>query len=256
MIKGVSPRIQGTVVTIKRRADNPLLPGWKYNPKSNMWERSTSYHNTHVSAGAIMLLSSLQYGHANSGKTIRYLGVGIGYTDPTINDTALEGEVTRKAIDSWDNTYLTGSTPYMIASAAFTAAEAVGDLMEIGLFQELTSTPMFSRALIGRGGIAAATKTDPVVITSVGHGLEDGEYVQFEGVVGMTQLNGNRYCAKVLTDDTFSLYSDEGLTASINGTAFGVFSVGSPDAAAWKIVKPKAANETLSVAYTVHCTPA
>jgi Ubiquitin-activating enzyme E1 FCCH domain len=64
--------------------------------------------------------------------------------------------------------------------------------------------------------ITAATKANPVVVTSVAHGLSDGDSVKIAGVVGMTELNGNTYTVAGKTNDTFQL-------SGVNGTAYGAY---------------------------------
>ena len=79
------------------------------------------------------------------------------------------------------------------------------------------------------GTPTAATKANPVVVTSPGHGLIDGDEVTFTGVTGMTQLNGNTYEIANATADTFEL-------DSIDGSAFGVFAF--DDDAYWVLEPP------------------
>ena len=82
-------------------------------------------------------------------------------------------------------------------------------------------------ANIGRGtAITAATQANPVVITSTAHGLTDADYIFIDSVAGMTELNGNRYYADVLTANTFGLYSNEALSAAINGTGYTAYTSG------------------------------
>lgn len=72
--------------------------------------------------------------------------------------------------------------------------------------------------------ISAATKANPVVVTTTSaHGLTDGQQVTITDIVGMTELNGNTYYANVLTTTTFSLYTDDALTAPVNGTGYGTY---------------------------------
>lgn len=69
--------------------------------------------------------------------------------------------------------------------------------------------------------IAGATQANPVVIsTSSAHGFYEGQPVTITGVVGMTELNGNEYYANITSTLEFALYSDSGLTSSVNGTGF------------------------------------
>jgi hypothetical protein len=70
------------------------------------------------------------------------------------------------------------------------------------------------------GVITAATKTDPVVITSQQkHFLADGDVVQIFGVVGMEELNSLNSIVTVIDDFKFSLNQE-------NGTNFGTYASG------------------------------
>jgi endoglucanase len=73
-----------------------------------------------------------------------------------------------------------------------------------------------------------ATQTNPVVITSSGHGLIDGDTIRLKGfthftglarnprLVGMTQLDGGQYTVVNATADTFELLD-------VDGRAYGAF---------------------------------
>lgn len=58
--------------------------------------------------------------------------------------------------------------------------------------------------------ITGATAANPVVITSVAHGLSNGDKVVITDVVGMTELNGKTFIVANKTDDTFELYDEDG----------------------------------------------
>lgn len=68
------------------------------------------------------------------------------------------------------------------------------------------------------GPITGATNATPIVITSAGHEVRNGELVSIEDVEGNTNANGTYY-AKWLSDDTFSLYTNPGLTTGRAGNA-------------------------------------
>lgn len=71
--------------------------------------------------------------------------------------------------------------------------------------------------------ITGATQANPVRITTSGaHGLADNDAVKIDEVVGMTQLNGNRYIIDVIASTTFDIF-DEDLVA-IDGTGFTAYS--------------------------------
>lgn len=73
--------------------------------------------------------------------------------------------------------------------------------------------------------ITGATKASPVVITAAAHGFSNGDYVDIEKVLGMTQLNGNRYKVANKTDNTFELTNMDDDT-NIDGTAFTTYKRG------------------------------
>lgn len=66
--------------------------------------------------------------------------------------------------------------------------------------------------------VTGATNANPCVITSVGHGLYNNDYVKMTGVGGMKQLNGNYYTVTRLTADTFSI--------GVDSSAYGVYTSG------------------------------
>ncbi|MBX9683564.1 MAG: hypothetical protein K2X41_07220, partial [Hyphomicrobium sp.] len=67
--------------------------------------------------------------------------------------------------------------------------------------------------------ITLATRTSPVVITSVGHGFSNGDRVRIRSVGGMTQLNNNTYTVALATPTTFALQG-------VNGTGFSNYTSG------------------------------
>lgn len=62
--------------------------------------------------------------------------------------------------------------------------------------------------------ITAATKAKPVVVTAAGHGFSDGDLVDIENVLGMTELNNNRYTVIEKTTNTFELMNTAGKPVS------------------------------------------
>jgi hypothetical protein len=88
-----------------------------------------------------------------------------------------------------------------------------------------------SRSINGWGivteTISDATRSNPVILTITGHGYSNGQLIQaVSGVVGMTQLNGNDYYANNVTANTVELYSDAGLTTTVDGTGFSAYTSG------------------------------
>jgi len=66
--------------------------------------------------------------------------------------------------------------------------------------------------------VTGATKANPCVITSPGHGFATNDQIGFLGVGGMTQLNGNGYAVTKINDDTFSI--------GVDSSSYGTFTSG------------------------------
>ena len=72
--------------------------------------------------------------------------------------------------------------------------------------------------------IQNASQADPAVITTVEDNFfTSAAYVTITDAAGMTQLNGNSFYAKVLTSNTFSLYSDPGLTLTVDSSGYSEY---------------------------------
>ena len=76
----------------------------------------------------------------------------------------------------------------------------------------------------GYGNITGITRANPAVVTTAeNHGLSDGAEVWITDVVGMTEVNNQKYAVDVLNATTFALYrswNGEVLTNPINSTNF------------------------------------
>jgi hypothetical protein len=252
-IKQTGPRVLGSIEAIRQIAD-PLAAapgvGWVRDPLSGLLTRSCANHNIVVLDGLSALAKWTQYGHASQGGSIRYLGVGTGYTTPTKNDAALETQLEIGEIDSWDNTNIDSDPAVEIATLMFLTSEANGDLTEAGLFATIGGI-MFCRGLFGIGYITNATKAATCVIESVGNALVSGEMVKITGVAGMTELNNNDYFIDPITSDTFGLYLDAALTTPVDSSGFTTYTDASPNTATWKKVIPKTVAEILTVNYSL-----
>jgi hypothetical protein len=69
--------------------------------------------------------------------------------------------------------------------------------------------------------ITGATAADPVVITSAGHGLNNGDKTKITDVVGMTELNDNYYLVSNKAASTFELQDLAGV--DIDGTGYTAY---------------------------------
>jgi hypothetical protein len=84
--------------------------------------------------------------------------------------------------------------------------------------------------------ITAITQANPGVVTITAHGYSNGEEVQINDVVGMTELNGRNFKVNNVTANTFELqdmtgtnFDTSGLTAYVSGgTAKRIYEITSP----------------------------
>lgn len=67
--------------------------------------------------------------------------------------------------------------------------------------------------------ITGATNANPVVVTSVGHGRDNGDTIFIQNVMGMTELNGNEYVIGNVAANTMEL-------VGVDGTGFGTYTSG------------------------------
>lgn len=97
--------------------------------------------------------------------------------------------------------------------------------------------------------ITAATQAVPVVVTAGSHGLVNGDEVFITGVLGMTQLNGNRYIVANKTNDTIELTSQ--VTGNnIDGTRFGNYVSGGTVASIFELATPYAQGDLANLKAT------
>lgn len=128
---------------------------------------------------------------------------GVAPLDTTLNGliNALTALVQTSA-NSVVNTSLGAVSSFTMTRPANTTAYTVADKVAIGTSLTVTG----------------ATNASPIVITATTHGLTDRQPVTISGVTGNTAANGTFY-VKVLTANTFALYTDNMLTSAVTGNA-------------------------------------
>lgn len=104
---------------------------------------------------------------------------------------------------------------------------------EFGIASNYDATNLFdTRNLAGWGNITLnisdATRSNPVIVTFSGpHGYANGNVLQtVSGVVGMTELNGTSHYVQTLDATRVNVFTDQGLTSSLDGTGFGAYQSG------------------------------
>ena len=73
--------------------------------------------------------------------------------------------------------------------------------------------------------ISGATKANPPVITATAHGYASDDVVLISSVVGMVQLNGNRFSITRIDANSFNLQDQDGV-ADIDGSGFTTYTSG------------------------------
>jgi Ubiquitin-activating enzyme E1 FCCH domain len=100
---------------------------------------------------------------------------------------------------------------------------AIGYVLETDGVGNLSWTPKSTITAY----ISNVTKANPgVVTTTQDNFFTDGSKITITNVSGMTELNGNSYYVNVLTSNTFSLYSDSGLSIPVDTSGYTTYTTG------------------------------
>ena len=119
------------------------------------------------------------------------------------------------------------------ANNTLTLSSIAGGEYEVSFHASVTATGGADKQMVIALGIVLATAKDitdvtddtvtPIVITSTGHGLEDGDMVEIVGVLGNTAAVGS-FIVDGKTDNTFKIVKLDGTATTGNGN----FDEGSP----------------------------
>lgn len=91
------------------------------------------------------------------------------------------------------------------------------DIAQSKLAMTLASTRVSANA--GGRAISGVTLVNPLrITTSVAHDLLDGDQILITEVAGTTELNNNNYFVRKVDNSNVELFSDQALTAAVNGT--------------------------------------
>ena len=97
---------------------------------------------------------------------------------------------------------------------------AIGYVLETDGLGNLSWTP--KSTIIAY--IQNVTQADPAVVTTTQDNFfTEAAEITITDAVGMTELNGNTYYVNVLTSNTFALYTDPGLSTSVDSTGYGEY---------------------------------
>lgn len=95
--------------------------------------------------------------------------------------------------------------------------------------------------------ITAATAADPVVVTSTGHGLSNGDEVYIAGVAGMTELNARSFLIANVTANTFELQDLN--SVNVDGTGYTAYTSGGTATPPYEVTTPWAAADLFEISY-------
>ncbi len=96
--------------------------------------------------------------------------------------------------------------------------------------------------------ITGITQAAQAVVTSAGHGYANGDELFLNDIVGMTELNGNRYRVSDKDTNTFKIKDLAG--AYVNSTAFGAYVSGGKAYRIYEITTPFPEATTLTMQYS------
>ena len=133
-------------------------------------------------------------------------------------------ELTRTANDSWTLEQIVFQPEQAFPENVASSANTTGSVVERYVVTA-TSFDTAEESLRGIGSswtISAATQANPVVITATGHGISEGNEFHIDNVVGMTELNGQRFKANNVTANTIELTDSSGV--DVDGTGYTAYS--------------------------------
>jgi len=96
--------------------------------------------------------------------------------------------------------------------------------------------------------ITGITKANPAVVTSGAHGYSNGDFVDIDAVVGMTQVNNKRFKVANVAANTFELQDEDG--NNINSSSYTTYSSGGTAERVYQIVSPYLETNLSSIKYT------
>lgn len=207
--------------------DVELLPSMPYPFDMEVSVRGevTSGVITAISKAAVASVTSATHGlttgdqiYMQSAATMVQLNnTSFVVTVTNANEFTIANHITEVAVNSTSFTTFSGSGLWVKTNdhRYYTVTAVDADNLEESLRGNSKTAP----------AIASITKADPCVITTAsGHGLNEMDHIELDGIVGMTELNGLRVHVRPLTLTTFALDSTEGVP--IDSTNFSTYTSG------------------------------
>ncbi len=135
-------------------------------------------------------------------------------------------ELTRTGNDAWAFSQIVfqpeQTFPTNISSSATTTGAVTERYVVTAVGYDTAEESL--RGIGSSWAISAATTANPVVITATSHGISEGNEFHIDGVVGMTELNGQRFKANNVTTNTIELTDSSG--NDVDGTGYTAWSSG------------------------------
>jgi len=198
--------------------------------------------NTGTNSGVLVVQGGIgisQGFYTGADVNINGLTVGQGYSNTQsgggINNISISGIATTSS-----NSFPNGQENINIGYSSLQGISSAYKSIAIGRYAASSGTLLENTIAIGdsalmnigttqtqfAGFITSATQAVPVVLTVANHELTSGTAINVDHVLGMTQVNGNNYYAKVLSSSTVALYLDNILGTPLDGRNFSTYTSG------------------------------
>lgn len=252
-LAGAQPQLPATDTTLTGYtiATNEFLQT-SYRSSLGFVEFTTSSMYSALPLGTVFVLATGTTFYSTttqSGTLVVEGGIGVG-ANMTVNDdivvngitigTGWEGQnniVVRGTAETPLSDFYNGQESIAIGYDTLLGLDTSYKDIAIGRFALNSGTKVANSIAIGDsalkaigsvdsifiGNITTTTQTNPLIVTVVGHGLATGTNIVITDVVGMVELNETQYWIDVTSDDTFALYSDNILAASVDGVGYNAY---------------------------------
>jgi hypothetical protein len=200
-----------------------------------------------LSTGATFLSTTTQ-----TGNLVVQGGIGVGGNmtieyDIEVNGVTIgrgwEGQnniIMRGVAETPLNDFNNGQSSIAIGDSSLLGLDTANRVIAIGRYALTSGTSVSDSIAIGdnalknigavdshfAGNIVSASIANPVVLQVIGHGLSTGTQVVVTDATGMLNLNESYYWIKVLTPNTFELYTDNILSQPLDGNLFSPYTGG------------------------------
>ena len=235
--------------TVQRMAVNGASCGQWLTHNTNMlaiFDRFLNEWNTrYTHAGVLFVVNDLQYNNSlNSIETslatgcsmMRARGIPdtiIRYAPPSDTSTDLFSTLTNqstKVVGGTTAAYQPGGIAEQFNARILNGTSPIvfTHVLKTGLvLRDSVETTKWRADLFGgtiTGSITGITNASPPVVTSPGHGIAAGRWVDLYNVGGMTEVNGTRFKVGAVTTNTFTLQTTTG--GAVDSTGYGAYTSG------------------------------